>query len=129
MEDLFPAVAVKQGGVGGGLEGEEHPDRKQHKGREPHTKEHVEVTEDGHALGNGRDEVVDDEKHHGNHHGKPQSALADDAAQRCADEEEDDARDAQGEFLVPFLLVLVDVLGLVFEIGFVEGDIVLGVLC
>jgi len=53
LEGLFPTVTVEEGGVSGGLEGEEQPDRQEHKGREPHAEEHVEVTEDGHALGNG----------------------------------------------------------------------------
>ena len=62
------------------------------------------------------------------HHGQTQSAFADDAAQRCTDEEEDKAGDAQGELLMPFLFVLVDVFVLCAEVQFVECCVVFGIL-
>ena len=94
LEKFLPTVAIEQGCVCGGLEGEKQTHRQQHYGRNPHAEEHVEAAKHGHALADGGDDVVDDEKQYRNHHGQAQAALADDAAQGCADEEEDDAGDA-----------------------------------
>ena len=73
--------------------------------------------------------MIDDEKHHGDNYGQAQSTFTDDATQWCPDEEENDASDAQGKLLVPFLSVLVDVLDLRIEVQLVEANIVFGVLC
>ena len=127
LEGIFPTVSIKQRSIGGCLESEEQPDREKHYRRQPDAKKHIHVAIHRHAFTNGGDDIINNEKQHRDDHRQAQTALADNSSQRRADEEEDEACDAQGELLVPFLLVLLDVLLVALEINLVERDIVLGI--
>ena len=63
----------------------------------PLAEPHRPVVVAGHAHAGVVEDVVDDEHQHRDDDGHAQSALADDGSERCADEEEDDARQGQRE--------------------------------
>ena len=126
-EELFPAVTVEQGGVAGGLEGQEQADGEEDQRGQPDPEKHVQIAIFGHALRHGGDDVVDNKEEHGDDHGKSQPTLADDGAQGGSDKEENQTGKAQGELLVPFLAVAFDVELLRIEVLLVERDVLLGI--
>ena len=95
--------------------GEIGSSRSEDEGRHPHAHHHVDATIARHLHARGVDDVVEDENTHRDNRGHAQSAFANDGTERCTHEEEEQASQRQGDTLVPFHLVLADVVFLIFH--------------
>ena len=93
------------GGVFVGLIGQEDADGAKHHGAEPLAEPWYPFAAFGHFLSRYIDDVVEDEDGHGDDDGDAKAAFPDDGSEGGADEEEEQAGQRKGEFLVPFHLV------------------------
>jgi len=126
-EELAPGGAIEEGGVGGGLEGEDDADGQHDEGGYPHAFGAEGGLADG-FLGNHADDIIEHEEAHRGHQGEPQAAFADDGAEGGSDEEKQQAGHREGELAVPLDMMTVDILALAVEgvgiqLGLVGGTL------
>lgn len=122
-------IHVEQPRVVRGLVCEVDGDGRQYEGREPRAVECLPGTLFGHLFARTADNVVDDEEDDRDYDRHTQTASADDSAQRCSDQEEDDDRHRKRQFLVPFDLAAVELVERIFGLRFVEREHRPGVAC
>lgn len=122
-------IHVEQPRVVRGLVCEVDGDGRQYEGREPRAVECLPCTLFGHLFARTADNVVDDEEDDRDYDRHTQTASADDSAQWCSDQEEDDDRHRKRQFLVPFDLAAVELVERIFGLRFVEREHRPGVAC
>lgn len=121
-EELLPRGGVEEGAVGGGFDSEDDANGEHGQGADPHTDGADGALADG-LLGYHADDIVEDEKEYRGDQRQSEAALADDAAEGCANEEEEEAGHGEGVFALPLDEVTVDV----FAVGLLEIDLHAGV--
>ena len=99
-------VEVEHGRVVVGLVGEEHGGGHEHGGGQALAEPDGPHASAGHAVAHVVEDVEDDEHDYGDDDGQSESALPDDGAQRGTDEEEEEARQGEHEFVERLYLVL-----------------------
>ena len=114
--DILVEVNVEDGGVFVGFIGKEHGDRGEHYGGDGLSEPYLPLSVARHTHTRVVEDVIHDKHHHGYHYRHTQSTLTDDGTQGCSDEEEDQARQRQGELLDGFNLVMTVVTVEVFGI-------------
>ena len=131
-EERLIEFGVEHHGVLVGLIGEEHGERHEGHGANPHAVDHVPLAVARHLHARGVDDVINDKDCDRDDRRQAQTAFAYDCAERCSHKEEDEAGERKCHFLMPFYPVAANVflavcqhLAFPFEVGAEGHHIVL----
>ena len=101
--------AVKDWRIVAGGNGEENGNGNKDERAHPHAEPRAHFAAGSQVLANGADEEIDDEEADSHHQRHADTALADDSAQRCPNEKEEQTGEGQREFAVEFHVVFAEV--------------------